>query len=312
MATVKASDIVAGVIRVYEMGCGYIWGTHGVKWTEAKQKAGSKENNAKTQAYGSQWIGSTVYDCSGLEYDVLGKLGLNIKHSCNSIWNGYLSEKGTLSQFPPEKRLPGMPVFKTSGSDRHHMGTYIGAGWVVEAKGTQTGVVISKWETWDECGYYKNVDFDLPWDWTLPEFHFDIYPPLRGFNTCRSGSAGASVRYVQVLLHDRWDAGLVVDNYYGSNTIAAVKAFQAAHGLSVDGVTGPMTIAALEKALPIGVDPEPVPIPIPIPIDDSAWYEVLQQMRDVQATSADLNARIVQLIESLNMILMEAKQNVVG
>jgi putative chitinase len=46
------------------------------------------------------------------------------------------------------------------------------------------------------------------------------------------------------------DPHLVSDGSYGPQTVAAVKAFQASHGLEVDGKVGPQTIAAIEQALP--------------------------------------------------------------
>lgn len=54
-----------------------------------------------------------------------------------------------------------------------------------------------------------------------------------------------------------------VDGIYGSNTTAAVKAFQASHpGLAVDGIVGPATLAAMQaagyKAYASGIENGPV------------------------------------------------------
>lgn len=54
------------------------------------------------------------------------------------------------------------------------------------------------------------------------------------------GSRGPSVAEVQRAL-----GGIAVDGVFGRQTLRAVKAFQAAHHLQVDGVVGPITWAAL-------------------------------------------------------------------
>jgi peptidoglycan hydrolase-like protein with peptidoglycan-binding domain len=52
------------------------------------------------------------------------------------------------------------------------------------------------------------------------------------------------VRTLQHLLHARGH-GVTVDGVFGPVTEAAVKAFQTSEGLSVDGIVGPQTWAAL-------------------------------------------------------------------
>jgi peptidoglycan hydrolase-like protein with peptidoglycan-binding domain len=42
---------------------------------------------------------------------------------------------------------------------------------------------------------------------------------------------------------------LVVDGSYGIKTFRAVKAFQTAAGITVDGFAGPQTFAAIEQEL---------------------------------------------------------------
>lgn len=65
--------------------------------------------------------------------------------------------------------------------------------------------------------------------------------------TLRKGDSGPDVVYLQTLLCDV-GVTLTADGKFGSKTENAVKDFQRAYGLTVDGVVGPATWDALEKA----------------------------------------------------------------
>lgn len=62
--------------------------------------------------------------------------------------------------------------------------------------------------------------------------------------TLRPGDRGVYVEELQRLLN-KAGASLEVDGSYGPATTAAVKAFQTAKGLTVDGIAGPRTLAVL-------------------------------------------------------------------
>lgn len=63
------------------------------------------------------------------------------------------------------------------------------------------------------------------------------------------GSSGQQVRTLQTKLNNwGYNAG-TVDGIFGSNTLAAVKRFQANNGLTVDGIVGAKTAAALGMTL---------------------------------------------------------------
>lgn len=64
------------------------------------------------------------------------------------------------------------------------------------------------------------------------------------------GSTGEEVRNIQSRLYNWGYYDGVVDGMYGYLTYSAVKRFQAKHGLTVDGIAGPQTLAAL--GLPTG------------------------------------------------------------
>ena len=58
-----------------------------------------------------------------------------------------------------------------------------------------------------------------------------------------------------------------LDGLWGRRTILAVKAFQKAHGLTPDGIVGPLTLRALSGAAPTGANSQPVGT------SPLVWYE---------------------------------------
>jgi N-acetylmuramoyl-L-alanine amidase len=59
------------------------------------------------------------------------------------------------------------------------------------------------------------------------------------------GSTGEEVKNIQKRLSDWGYYDGAIDGMYGYLTYSAVKKFQAKHGLTVDGIAGPQTLAAL-------------------------------------------------------------------
>jgi hypothetical protein len=64
--------------------------------------------------------------------------------------------------------------------------------------------------------------------------------------TLKKGSKGESVKWVQFELN-MWKSNLTVDGSYGDKTVAQVKAYQKAKGLTADGIAGPATIKKLKN-----------------------------------------------------------------
>lgn len=65
------------------------------------------------------------------------------------------------------------------------------------------------------------------------------------YPTLSKGSKGTTVTYLQLALNDIYGYDLAVDGSFGGATLAAVKDFQKAKGLTVDGVVGAKTWGAL-------------------------------------------------------------------
>ena len=142
------------------MGLYSIYGTCGTMWTEAKQKAATREQTVK---YGSKWIGKMVTDCSGLLRWALYQLGESIVHHARYQYTDYCRNKGRLINGLREDGssiLPGTAVFLQGNQDKiHHVGVYVGDNVCIEAKGTIYGVVTSELSHWDHWGELIMVDY---------------------------------------------------------------------------------------------------------------------------------------------------------
>lgn len=158
---IQANDLIAKFQYALDEHWGYIWGTAGILWTQARQNASSREMTVK---YGSRWIWHTVADCSGLFRWAYKQLGSDIAHGSNSIFDRYCSASGEMKngkRTDGRELKPGTAVFTGTDGDHGHIGLYIGGGEVIEAAGTQQGVIkskvtASKWTYWGEL---KAVDY---------------------------------------------------------------------------------------------------------------------------------------------------------
>lgn len=65
--------------------------------------------------------------------------------------------------------------------------------------------------------------------------------------TVQKGDKGDTVKRMQLLLQQHGAPTLAADGDFGPKTDAAIRAFQKAHGLTVDGIVGPKTWAELLK-----------------------------------------------------------------
>ena len=183
MANITTANLIMKFKYAYDNHWGYILGQWHTMWTQElqnqkvsyiKSKYGSNwKNNDSAKKdkyyyaalYGAKWIGKWVTDCSGLFYWAFKELGGYMYHGSNTMWNNYCTSQGKLSKgkrTDGKELKPGTAVFVLkNGSDRSHVGLYIGNGIVIEASGTQAGVITtdvsnSKWCEWGEL---KGVDY---------------------------------------------------------------------------------------------------------------------------------------------------------
>lgn len=259
MANILAKDLIAKFQYALMNRWGYIWGTAGEQWTAEKQAAIERttdEDREKARMYGSKWIGCMVADCSGLFSWAFRQLGGYMYHGSNTMWNKYCVSQGELrgrKRTDGKTLKPGTAVFTYNAKkkNRGHVGLYIGDGKVIEASGTQAGVIttsvgLSKWVEWGEL---KGVDYgeakaEKP---VKQEVKKETAGTGSGYPTLRNGSKGEYVSLLQTMLVNKgYDIGSYgVDGSFGNSTMKAVMAFQRDSGLDADGIVGAKTWAAL-------------------------------------------------------------------
>jgi len=172
---IKPIDLIEKFKYALNHNWGYIYGTAGILWTQAKQNAAERE---KTKEYGQQWVGHTVADCSGMFTWAFKQLGGYMYHGSNTMYLKYTTAHGVLTNGKRDdgkELLPGTAVFKYSEkyeNPYYHVGLYIGNNVVIEAQGTRAGVITSTLSSgWNRWGELKGVDYtatDTPAEKTEP------------------------------------------------------------------------------------------------------------------------------------------------
>ena len=202
-------------------------------------------------AKGYAWTngGQGVLEAIGTDKPITSKYGSNNcpDKGANSMFSYAKSngmDWGVIGTLP---ELVGVALHKSG-----HVGYYVGNGYAVEWRGFAYGCVKTKvagrgWTHWYKLPFINygaistaKPDDDVPAADTVRNLSYKSGKPLL---------RGEDVRELQVDLNALgFDCG-VADGIFGKKTDAAVRAFQAANKLEVDGIVGPKTRSALELAL---------------------------------------------------------------
>jgi glucan-binding YG repeat protein len=154
-------------IKAYQDGWGYVYGTYGQVITQAiidgkaQQYPGNYDgilsDGRTVYQVAQKWIGHRAADCVGLMKAYLWWRGDSLAPGYNSAQdrsaNGTFNAatvKGPISTLP---ETHGICLWKDG-----HVGIYIGNGWVIEARGTDYGVVMTRlsdrpWTNWFQNPY---------------------------------------------------------------------------------------------------------------------------------------------------------------
>ena len=257
-AGLAKEKIVANVCEA-ELGWPYVWGACAAQCTTSKREyyagrencpAGEQKvirancpvlSGKQQKCDGCQWFpdGERVLidDCWGLIRQILSRVGIKLSgYGCTSGWN-------TKDNWKEQGKIADMPnvvccVFYDKKGTKEHVGIHIGNGDIIHCSGTvkhgNTGEKM--WTHYAIPNGLEGGDTPMP----------DLKP------TQRKGCRGEYVTLLQTKLVQLGYslAPYGVDGSYGNKTVEAVKAFQSDNGLVADGVCGPMTWDALDKAVP--------------------------------------------------------------
>jgi hypothetical protein len=199
-----------------------------------------------------------VWDCNGLAEGLYKDFsGVDINTQARYNYAQWCSPKGS-GLIPAKYRVPGAAVFwGTSAANIHHVaylykpvkdGDPNGDWYIIEARGVYYGVVMTR----------LNERRPNYWGWMTKYFDYDqsgvsvpTDAPATSTRILRNGDEGEDVRAMQTNLirlgYDcgRWGA----DGDFGDATEMALKKFQSEHGLEADGEYGPLSKAAMDKAI---------------------------------------------------------------
>ncbi len=265
MATAKGQIIADYAIS--KLGCAYIYGGYGEKLCRPafRRERASAYPTQKTNIYnncpvlsdkqsacdGCKYDGKQAYDCAQLTRYACKAAGQELVSGANSQWRKVAwDKKGTIDTLPD---VPGVILYHVNSSGTMtHTGVYIGDGYAVEARAAKYGVVktVVKDRTWTHWAALPGVltGEEITLAPSEPETKPETTAPAESsasgvidMNTLRNGSKGTQVKVLQFLLNEfGYDCG-EADGIFGKKTTAAVKEYQKAKGLTVDGICGKNT-----------------------------------------------------------------------
>lgn len=259
MATEKGQIIASYAIS--KIGCAYIWGGYGEKQCTPsfrKERASAypsqKDNIYKncpvlsgkqSSCSGCKYNGKQAYDCAQLTRYSCKAGGQELCSGANSQWTKTKwATKGKIGTLPDE---PGVILYHANSSGTMtHTGVYIGGGYAVEARDAAHGVVKTrvKDRAWTHWAVLPGVLAEEP---KVEDTKTEGDIVMIELSVLKYGSKGQEVKTLQRLLNSMGYACGGVDGIFGANTEKAVKAFQKAERLDVDGVVGEDTWTALLK-----------------------------------------------------------------
>lgn len=233
---------IVATIATQCLGWPYVFGAWGEECTPANRKRRVRDDHPTIlssclalkggSCSSCKWGGGVrMFDCRGFTRWLLQQAGLDIAGAgATSQWDtsANWAQRGEISQMPDVVCV----LFRRKDGRMEHTGMHIGHGRVIHcSRNVEEGTLKSGGWT----------HYAIPRGLYSPE-EIPVSPMHR---TLRKGSQGDDVRTLQTFLVAWGFEPGTPDGVFGKKTDAALRAFQKAQGLTVDGVCGPATWTAL-------------------------------------------------------------------
>ena len=233
-----------------------------------------RDDNPKPDCEGCQWFPdeerTRCGDCRGFVKWIIQKLtGFELYgDTVSAQWNhkDNWCIKGQIGVDPIPQNVLVNVFIKNSSGKWTHTGFYYNGATCECSSGVQYTNPMKKnrWTHWAIAKCFAN-GYQLPAEPDKEPEKEPAKEPDKGDQTVskktiRRGDKGDLVKECQMMLKSLgYDLGKYgIDGDFGQATEKAVKAFQKAHKLSQDGVVGPKTWDALQKAVDAQAAPPPV------------------------------------------------------
>jgi hypothetical protein len=250
------------VIREAEahMGCPYVYGTWGQKCTPALRKRYAnynpsqreitfkrcqvlRDNDPQPSCAGCKYEGLLAFDCRGFTH-------FCVQHGAGiDISGGYVGRQWSDPNWDVKGNVSDMieAVSCVFLADMSHTGLYVLGGNMIHCSGEVKTDTLTGGRKWANFGILKGL---YTWQELAKLVKGDFQRMLK------KGMSGSDVRDMQIMLNSLgYDCG-TADGIFGVKTVEAVKAFQSAEGLTVDGIAGVNTLTLLAARCATPTQPE--------------------------------------------------------
>lgn len=144
-----------------KIGCGYVWGGVGQVLTQSELNRLSRQYpQYVSQAKNGKWLNKQVFDCASFVSNALKQIGVSFVNGASSQWFRQptkWAEQGTIDKLPKDKVC--VLYRQTSPTVMQHTGIYCGNDTVIDARGSNSGVIETKLSSykWTHYGIPKGL-----------------------------------------------------------------------------------------------------------------------------------------------------------